>query len=565
MSEMKKSPLACVRSQLQPVLWHAGSLGFFINLLILPVSLYSLQVLDRVMGTGSLATLIWLTVIMIVLFIAASVLQSLRGMALLRAGDWMAEELNGAALPLVLSQAAQHGTRGAQPLRDVTAIRQFLSGAGLTTLVDAPWSVLYIAVLFVIHPALGVLVTAGAAILLGLAYLNERITADPLHQANAYTLRGMQELELATRNAEVAEAMGMTKNLADRWKCGQQDAVMQTAQAGDRSSVVQGVTKFTRLTLQILVTAISAWLALQGSITVGAIIAATILASRALAPFEAAISGWKSMLEARTAHERLKELFAREVRREGMSLPAPSGWLSAEGVFYTPPGQQQPILRNVSFRLEAGEALGIIGPSGSGKSTLARLITGTQKPVAGVVRLDGADVYTWPREEFGRYLGYLPQDVELFGGSIRDNIARMRDDAEPEAIVQAAQLANAHEMILRLPQGYDTDIGPGGAALSGGQKQRIGLARAMYGLPCLLVLDEPDANLDESGQQALLLALQHTKARRITTIVITHRKSILNHVDKLMVLRDGTVDSFGSPQDVVSALNARTRGERTVA
>ncbi len=509
------------------------------------------------MGTGSLATLLWLTLMMIACFVAVGLLHALRSVVMLRAGDWFYDHISDQLLPLVLAQAAG-GVRGSQPLRDAGTIRQFIGGNGLTVFMDAPWSVVYIAVLFIVHASLGLLVTFGAVLLLALAWLSEAMMRKPSAEATAVHLRNMQELEAATRNAEVTEAMGMGDALSRRWKVVQQEATGLQAVAGGRSSAIQGFTKFVRLSLQVLVTCLAAWLALDGAVTTGAIIAASILASRALAPFENAIGSWKLLNDTKAAYKRLTETFAAaKGRGEAMSLPAPSGRISIERLVYGVAGRDQPILRNVSLALEPGEILGIIGPSGSGKSTLLRLLTGVYPPASGVVRLDGADVWRWTRADFGKYVGYLPQDVELFGGSVRDNIARFREDATPERIVQAAQMANAHELILRLPKGYDTEIGMGGALLSAGQRQRIGLARAFYGEPCLMVLDEPDANLDDTGQQALLSALSLAKQRCITTLVVTHRKSLLAHVDKLLVLRDGAVDMFGPAQQVAKELMAR--------
>jgi PrtD family type I secretion system ABC transporter len=550
-----------LENDLKPVAVAVTVMSFFLNLLILPISLYSLQVLDRVMSTGSIETLLWLTLMMAVSFVAVGLLQTFRSMVLIRGADWLHENLTRLALPLVLSQAAAGG-RGAQHLRDAATIRQFLAGNGLSSLLDAPWSVIYVAVLFVIHPSLGMLVIAGAAILLLLAWLNEAAMRGPLKESNQKHVRGMQELEAATRNAEVTEAMGMGAALASRWQAMQAGVTALQAQAGDRSSLIQGATKFARLSLQVLVTALSAWLALKGDVTVGAIIAASILASRALAPFESAIGSWKLLADVRAAYARLAEIFSADSQRdESMSLPEPEGHLTVEHLTFTVEGRERPILADISFGLHAGESLGIIGASGSGKSTLARLITGARAPASGVARLDGADVYRWPRAEFGRHVGYIPQDGELFSGTVKDNICRFREEATPEAIVRAAQMAGAHDLILRLPNGYETEIGTGGAFLSAGQRQRIGLARAFFGDPRLLVMDEPDANLDETGQHALQSALHLAKQRRITTILITHRRSLLSQVDKLLVLRGGGQDMFGPAQQVIAALAARQRAQ----
>ena len=546
-------------TDLRPVAYAAGAVSFFINLLILPMSLYALQVMDRVINTGSMATLIWLTLIMLAMFAVAGLLQALRSITLTRAADWAHERMSELALPIVLTQSTG-GNRGAQLLRDAASIRNFFSGPGLSTLFDAPWSILYIIVLFIIHPALGVLVTSGAVLLLVLAWFNEAAIREPSKEAAFFQARNMQELELATRNAEATQAMGMGKALTLRWRSVQARVYALQTLGSDRAALIQGFTKFARLSLQVLVTGIAAWLSIDGAVTIGAIVASSILASRALAPFEVAIGSWKTMNDARTAYTQLRDVLTNASALEDpMALPAPEGVLSLEKVSFTPPGRQAPILSNIDLHLQAGETLGIIGASGSGKSTLARLIMGVYTPDNGAARLDGADIYRWPREEFGKYTGYLPQDVELFGGTVRENIARFCDAADPEAIVRAAQLANAHELILRLPQGYDTQIGAGGALLSAGQRQRIGLARAFYGDPRLLVLDEPDASLDDTGQQALIMALRRAKHENMTCVVVTHRKSLLSHVDKLLFLHEGKVMAFGPVAMVMEALAAKQK------
>lgn len=545
------------RQQLRPVIFYAGVISFFINLLILPLSLYSLQVFDRVMSTGSMATLLWLTLLMLLIFAVAGVLQTLRSNVMTRAADWLHGSITQIAVPISLMHiAANQGSKNIQSLRDASALRQFLGGTGLTALMDAPWAVLSIVLLFVIHPALGALVTVGAITLMVLAWVNEHITDREIKQSGVLQMKSMQDLEIAARNTDVVEAMGMSAQIMARWERTQKEAATPMDQANNRSATIQGVTKFIRLSLQVLVTALSAWLALHNAVTTGAIIASSILASRALSPFEAAIASWKNALEARNAYARLNEILATHPRIEDIALPAPEGRIRVENVYFGVANQPKAILRNVSFQLEPGEILGIIGPSGSGKTTLARLLTGTWKPGAGNVRLDGADVYHWPRAEFGKYVGYMPQDVELFDGSIKENIARLNPDATEDAIVAAAQMANAHELILSLPNGYGTDIGANGSFLSAGQRQRIGLARAFFGMPRLLVLDEPDSNLDDAGQAALTQALQYARSYTMTTVVISHRRAILQHVDKILYLKEGAVEVFGPTKEVIAKLAA---------
>lgn len=503
------------------------------------------------MATGSMSTLFWLTLIMIVLFAASAALQYLRSTMLQRVGDWGYEKISLALLPITLHTATANSKGSSQALRDANILKQFLSGAAIATIMDAPWTVLYLAVLFIVHSVLGALVTVGVIALFILAWLNESMMRLPLKHAGSHQLKGYQDIEFATRNADVIEAMGMRDTLIARWHGVQSKVSEWQGQATSRSVVIQGVTKFIRLTLQILVTGVAAWLAINGQVTIGAIIAASILSSRALAPFEAAIGSWKALSEVRGAYERLQRILQAEIRVEGISLPVPEGAISVENLYYVPAAGQSPILRQVSFQVAPGECLGIIGHSGSGKSTLARLIAGILRPASGIVRLDNANVYTWPRQEFGKFTGYLPQDVELFGGTVKDNIARLQTDAEHKDIVQAAKMANAHDLILRLPQGYETDIGPNGANLSAGQRQRIGLARAFFGNPRLLILDEPDASLDDTGKAALIEAIKHAKQQGMTVILITHRRSLLSYTDKILALKNGAVDSYASTEQLM--------------
>lgn len=550
---MNKTPLGIARHRLRPVLVYAAVMSFFINLLILPMSLYSLQIYDRVMSTGSIPTLIWLTVIMLFIFAAVGGFQTLRGNVLSKAGDWLYNTLCEAAIPQALTYlSSSRDNKNIQSLRDAGMLRQFINGIGLSTMLDTPWAILYIFVLFIIHYSLGLLVLAGSIVLVMLAWLNENATHKAIAESNNHQIKALRELEIASRNADVVESMGMTHEIVTRWRQVQAKIAGAQEEAGNYLSLLQGSTRFLRLSLQILVTALAAWLALQNAITFGGIIASTILASRALAPFEAVITSWRTFIEAREAYGRLQVAFNNPTRNEGITLPTPEGRLSVEALTYIPQGVQRPTVRNISFQVSPGEIVGIVGPSGSGKSTLARLILGTWKPTAGIVRLDDADVFSWPRTEFGKFVGYMPQDVELFGGTVKENIARMASESSDEAVIQAAVLAGAHELILRLPNGYNTEIGMGGELLSAGQRQRIALARAFYGNPRLLVLDEPDSNLDDAGQLALTQALKQARVMKMTVLVITHRKVILSHVDKILYLKDASVEAFGNAQEVLA-------------
>ncbi len=561
------NPLDHTLKAIKPVLIYSALFSCFINLLLLLVPLYSMQVLDRVLSTGSTETLTWLTVIMLAAFAAASLLQTVRSFVLVRLGEWMDRKMSPLLLAHGLSgMASIRGNQGTQPLRDMQSLRQFITGNGMLTLFDAPWSAVYLLILFIIDSSIGGIVLLGCLILLGLAWLNERAMRPPLDEANESNIANFQHMEMAQRNTDVIEAMGMKDAVIGRWQ-GRQDRVTRLqSQASGRSAIIQAFSRFFRLMLQIAVIGWGAYLALHNHISSGSIIAASILAGKAFAPFDAAISLWKSVIEAREAKARLQVyLSSMQDARQTVSLPPPRGALEVEKVVFALPGMERPILKGVSFALEAGDILGIIGPSAAGKSTLARLIVGSWEPYSGMVRLDKADMKQWKREELGPYVGYLPQDAELFSGTVRDNIARLRDNATDEEVIKAAKLAGAHQMILALPNGYGTDVGMRGAALSAGQRQRIGLARAFFGHPKLVVLDEPDANLDEDGEAALAQALQFARAQGITTIVVTHRKHVLAYVNKLLLMRDGQAEMFGPAREVAEALALRQKKQSELA
>jgi PrtD family type I secretion system ABC transporter len=441
-------------------------------------------------------------------------------------------------------------------LRDLGQLRSFLGGSAIFSLFDAPWVPIYLLVIFLLHPVVGFVALAGAVVLFALAVLNELLTRKPLRTANREAMHGMQRAEATMRNAEAIDAMGMMPGVVASWLSINDRALEQQVLASDRAGTVLALSKFLRLAVQIAVLGTAAFLATRHELTPGAMIAGSILTSRALAPVEQAIGTWKQVIGVRAAYGRLKAHFTetRLLRATGMPLPAPSGHLSVEGVTFAYPGTTRTTLKAVSCELLPGEALAIVGPAAAGKSTLARLLIGVWPPNVGAVRLDGADVHTWDREDFGRYVGYLPQDVELFAGTVQENIARL-GDARPPAIHQAAQMAGVHEMILRLPRGYGTEIGEGGAILSGGQRQRIALARALLGPPHFLVLDEPNSNLDGSGEEALSNAIAAVKASGGTVVIIAHRPSMLTHVDKILLLRNGQVEAFGMREEVMKLIS----------
>lgn len=544
------------------VMWYMFAFSFAANILMLAMPIYSLQVLDRVLTSGSTATLGLLTVLVGFMFVILALITAARSFAMIRVGEWLDQQLAPKLMNLTLETAAQRGgvISGAQNQRDLSVIKNFITGPPLSTLMDVPWTPVFLLVIFIIHPVQGFIAVAGCVILILLAILNEKIVSKTLEAANESSVKSLGSAEVATRNAEVVEAMGMSKSVVTSWHKRNMEVSALQMLASNRSNIISAVTKFFRLFLQIIVLGVGAFLALQNHITPGAIIACSILIGRTLAPFEAAIGTWKAWTDAKKSYERLKSTIEKApVRLEGMLMPEPKGVLLVERLVFAPHGSNKPTLKGITFGVAAGDVLGVIGSSAAGKTTLAKLLVGVWKPVSGNVRLDGADVYNWNREQFGKYVGYLPQDVELFDGTVRDNIARLQPDVPDDFIVEAAKLACAHDMILRLSEGYETQIGLGGTNLSAGQRQRVALARAFFGTPRLLILDEPNANLDSAGEAALVTAINNAKKKGITTVIISHRPSILNAVDKILVLNDGQVEDFGTAAEIAAKFAARNK------
>lgn len=529
--------------------------SFFINMLMLTVPIYMLQVFDRVLGSGNVDTLIVLTTIAIVSLLTLAALEGVRTYVMIGLSSWMSRKLGGnilsSSVRIALGQSNDPSVRG---LRDMETVRGFLTGPGVFAVLDAPWVPVFLAVIFLVHPLLGWIATIGALILFGLALANDIVTREPLGQASAESQKSMHRAETAVRNADMISAMGVLPNLVNRWNQDNGRMISLQSLASRRGGAITAFAKFARFTIQLGVLGTGAYLAVLQEITPGAMIASSIIMGRALAPVEQAIGAWKGLVAARGAYARLQELIAGG--RSGasdMELPPPEGKLTVTGLTFGVPSRTEPILSNVSFALEPGEALGLIGPSAAGKTTLARLLVGSWLPSSGHVRLDGADMSLWRDQDRLQYIGYLPQDVELLGGTVKENIARM-GDADDAHVIAAAQLADVHEMVLSLPEGYDTQIGEAGGVLSGGQRQRIALARALFGTPKLLVLDEPNASLDRVGEQALLDTIDEMRRRGVTIVVIAHRPSMLEHVDKILVLREGKVDMYGTRDDVMAQL-----------
>jgi len=479
---------------------------------------------------------------------------------MIRVSSWLDRKLGGPVLTAsIVGALRQGGERTAQNLRDLSTFRTFLAGPTLFPVLDAPWAPVFLGVIFLLSPLLGILATAGAVTLFSLGLLNERVTRQPLRAASKAQMMTQYQADASVRNADVIEAMGMMPNLIRRWERRSAEASRLQALAGDRGAIITATSKFVRIAIQSLVLGCGAWLVIQHEATGGIMIGASIILGRALAPVEQMIAGWRNLVAARSAFQRVKTaLDTLAPRNTRTLLPAPQGRITLENVLFQPPGAKEPVIKGVSLELEPGQAMAVIGPSAAGKTTLVRLIVGNWVPQRGNVRLDGADLQSWDADALGPYVGYLPQDVELFAGTVRDNIARMGEG--PDAmVIEAAQRAQAHEMILDLPNGYDTEIGDGGAFLSGGQRQRIGLARALYGNPKLIILDEPNASLDSAAENRLMQTLFQLKEQKTTIILITHRLSLVAVADRVLLMKGGTVEAFG-PRDEVMARLTRAVG-----
>ncbi|MEM9667758.1 MAG: type I secretion system permease/ATPase [Pseudomonadota bacterium] len=544
-----------------------GSLAvfsLFASLLMLTGPIYMLQVYDRVLASGSVPTLLALTGLVALLYTSLAILDWIRGAILTAVASRVEDALGDDALRAAVEARLKDAGQAADgPLRDLRTIRKFLSGPVLKSVFDAPFSIIFFVILFLIHWLFGVLAIGGAIVLTLIAFLNQRLSnkatleAERLEQASNLRAREMM------RNAEVIEALGLRPQLQAKWRAqlDQSDTAMANS-----SNLVSGFTNGTksfRMFLQSGVLGLGAYLTIIAQSTAGAMIAASIITGRAIAPLEQLVGQWRSVVLAREAWANLKAtLEALPVPTEGLQLPPIEGRVSFENVSAAHPGATKAFLKNISFELDAGDVLGVIGPSAAGKSTLARLIIGVWQPQMGVVRIDGADLTSRPRELLGPQLGYLPQQVDLFAGTIRDNICRFIPDAEDQEVIEAAVAADCHEMVLRLPDGYDTEIGENGAYLSAGQRQRLGFARALFRNPSLVVLDEPNSNLDNQGDNAFLNAVAGLKSRSSTVVIVAHRPNAIAHCNKLLMLDDGNMRAFGPREEVLKDVAPKQAGGR---
>lgn len=544
------------RQALLMVLLFSGA----INLLYLSPAIYMLQVYDRVLTSRNEMTLIVLTALVVTLYVFTGLLESTRASVMAKLGDALESELSPRVYEAMFARHAKSPEgQGNQPLWDLNQVRQFFSGSGLYALLDLPWLPIFIIALFLLHPVFGWFSLLGATLLFITTALSERIARQPLAQASEWTMAANGLAASQLRNTEVIDALGMLSPLAGRWRALQTKARDLQHRAFEQISKLSGITRTLRLVLQSGVLGIGAYLAIHGEITPGVMIAAMILSTRALSPLESLIAHWKSMLSALSGQQRLDRLLADYTAPiKGVSIPRPTGAVTAENIFVAPPTNKSFILKGMTFRLEPGEVLGIIGPSAAGKSTLARTIVGVWPAQLGKLRLDGADIRNWPRADIGPVIGYLPQDIELFSGTVGENISRF-GELNSEKIIEAANVCGTHGMILRLPKGYDTLIGEAGTMLSGGQRQLIGLARAVYGKPSLIVLDEPSSNLDEIGDRCLAQAVNAARGWGSTIAIVSHDPKLLKITDRLMMVFDGQIREFGPSAEVLATIKRASR------
>lgn len=550
-SELKGSILKAKKSFL-----YVGFFSLFINILMLTSPLYMLQLYDRVISSRSYETLTLLTILVVILYSTSAILEIVRSRILVRVGNKIDNLLSNRVFDSLFAYANKHPNKAnSLPMSDLTQLRQFLTGNGVFAFFDAPWIPIYMAVLFMFHPYFGFFSIGAAIVLVIITIVNEKVSKDRLALANQLSRESTLYLDQSLRNSEVVHAMGMSENIRALWAKKYQGFLQAQGDASEKAGVWANISKTLRMLFQSLILGLGGYLVLKMEVSPGMMIAGSIIMGRALAPIDMIIGSWKQFSGARTSYERLEGLLKEfPAKAKNMELPAPKGDITLESVLLTPPGGKTPTLRNISMEIKNGDIVGIIGPSAAGKSSLARAVLGLWPLLSGKVRIDGADIASWDKELLGKYIGYLPQDIELFEGTISENIARF-GELDAKKVVEAAQKAGVHEMILKLEAGYDTKIGAGGYSLSGGQRQRVALARALYDNPVFVVLDEPNSNLDESGEQSLLLALGELKKSGTTVILITHRMPILQITNKLAVIQAGNLQLYGDTKEILAKIN----------
>lgn len=553
------APAAATPRALRRARWGAVAMALFsiaVNLLMLTGPIFMLLVYDRVLTSRSVPTLLVLIALVAALYAFFALFDFVRRQVASRLGTWLEAELSGPAFAAWIGGTGRPQPTN-RPLEDLAALRQFLGSGGPLSLFDLPWTPIFLLVVFLLHPLLGLVALVGAVLLVALALLARALTARQLARSAAGSAAAAELALDAQRGAEAVRALGMVGPVLERWRTGHDAAVAEGAAASDRLAALAAFTRALRLFLQSAILAAGAWLAILGEATAGTMVAASIIMGRALAPLDQTIGNWRQIVAARDAWRRVTGLLDEWVTPRATALPAPTGRLEVRELLLAAPGGERPLLQGVSFALEPGDALGVIGPTGAGKSSLARVLVGLWPPLRGEVRLDGAALDQYDPETLGRAIGYLPQDAALLAGTVRDNIARFDPVAEDKAVVEAARRAHAHEMILKLPQGYQTRLGPGGAGLAGGQRQRIALARALYGDPALLVLDEPSANLDAEGEAALNKSVAELRERNRTVVLMTHRPAAIANVNLLLSLVGGRQAALGPRDEVLSKVLRR--------
>ncbi|WP_438280336.1 type I secretion system permease/ATPase [Pseudomonas alabamensis] len=562
MSSLSENNLQAALKACKTSFLSVGVFSFFVNALMLVPTFFMIQVSGRVVPSSSTSTLLMLTLIMTVLIATMGSLEWVRSRIMVRISNrldvMLSRDVYRASFKRALNSGGADAT--AQSLNDLTALRQFSTGNGLFAFFDAPWFPIYTVVMFLFHPWFGYMTLACGLILTILAFVNHKLTANALANANKENVASNVVTTKTLRNAEVIESMGMHETLMSRWAQRQRRILLLQSEASDKGGIVTTVSKTFRNWAQSIMLAIGAYLVVTHEINPGLLMAGSLLLGRALSPIDQMIGSWKGFVAAKVQYDRLsKVLDDLNKEPERMPLPAPEGQVQVENLVVAPPGAKAPVIRNISFVVPSGSIVGIVGPSAAGKSTLVRALMGIWPPQHGVVRLDGADISSWDKQALGRYVGYLPQDIELFEGTVSDNIARF-EKVDPEKVVKAAQIAGVHEMILSLPDGYDTVIGSEGVNLSGGQRQRVGLARAIYGSPRLIVLDEPNSNLDDVGEKALGVALQKLKESGATVFIVSHRPNILSRLDRVLVMAGGTISLYGERDKVIAQLAQQQAG-----
>lgn len=545
------------------IIWSTLIFSAAINILLFVGPLYMLQIYDRVLQSRNETTLVMLTVIALTMLIVHAGMEFLRSRVLVRTGFQFDEALSGPLFHRVLKASlANPGANAQAALGDVGRLREFLTGSGLTAMCDVPWVPLFLVVCFIIHPWIGMVALTGAVLVFVLALISELTTKKTLDEANNANQAAQQFANTTLQNAEVIRAMGMENQLRARWLDRHDKMMDLQASASDRAGVISSVSKFVRASMQVAILGVGAYLVLEGQMSAGVMVASSIMMGRALGPVDQVVGQWKSFVGARQSYRRLKNMFAQiPADIERTALPAPEGRLAVEALTALVPGSRTPVLQGVTFAVAPGQTLAVVGPSGAGKSSLVRTLVGVWPTVSGTVRLDGTEIGHYNADELGNTIGYLPQEVELFAGTIAENIARFRD-ADDAEIVKAAKLAGVHDMIQKLAQGYDTEIGVGGRSLSGGQRQRVGLARALFGTPSLIVLDEPNANLDSEGETALMHALASIKQQGITVVFVSHKMNLLSQADMTLVMKDGRVQRFVPTKQFLQPMAAASTDAR---